>query len=97
MNLLKKVINKYNKLRGNVVLTLIFIYLSFYFQLSELWGALFLIWAVIDVIKEETWLTESVTKIGNPILYWIVVMTWFISGILVFIYPVTYHFITRGS
>lgn len=49
-----------------------------------LFGFLFLVWAILDIRNRQTYLLEIIQKDENPILYWIIVITWFTFAILSF-------------
>ncbi|QKJ22514.1 hypothetical protein [Poseidonibacter lekithochrous] len=49
-----------------------------------LFGFLFLVWTILDIRNRQTYLLEIIQKDENPILYWIIVITWFTFAILSF-------------
>ncbi|RMH48613.1 MAG: hypothetical protein D6694_00300 [Gammaproteobacteria bacterium] len=49
-----------------------------------IWGLLFLYWLVLDLIYQETHLVERVTRDENPVLYWVIIFTWFFLSLFSF-------------
>lgn len=51
---------------------------------SQYWlfGFLFLIWVVVDLINKETHLLETITLKDNPILYTLILLSWLAFAIL---------------
>lgn len=63
---------------------LIFILLIMITEKYWLFGFLFLIWVILDLKNRQTFLLEIVQRNNNPILYWLIVLTWFIFAVLSF-------------
>lgn len=57
--------------------------------LGQVWilAALFLAWAVHDVVTGESSFVQRVTRREQPLTYWLVVFTWFALSILWIVYP----------
>lgn len=55
---------------------LIVLSLSLYFQIYFIWALLFLLWAIKDIYKQNTYLLEVIHKKDHPILYWLIVTMW---------------------
>lgn len=70
-------------------LALILIFIAVLTNNYWLFGFLFLIWAILDIRNRQTHLLDTIQRNENPILYWIVVITWFLFAILSFLstYP----------
>lgn len=58
------------------ILGLVMIYLALYFSLTWLWGLLFLMWVIPDLVTGVSYFMEPVERKGQPILYWAIVGTW---------------------
>ncbi|CAA0102152.1 Uncharacterised protein [BD1-7 clade bacterium] len=56
------------------------IYVSLVFSIWWLWGVLLLIWGIQDLATETAWLAEIITKKDNPILYYLVTVSWLVMG-----------------
>lgn len=63
---------------------LIFILLIMITEKYWLFGFLFLVWVILDLKNRQTFLLEIVQRNNNPILYWLIVLTWFIFAVLSF-------------
>lgn len=69
------------------IIALIILPFAFYFNLLEFYFAiLFLIWAIQGVRSKTVSLLDDIYKNENPVLYWIVTITWFTLSILALIY-----------
>ena len=40
------------------------------------WAALFIWWAIVDLWYGETHFFERVTRAGNPLTFWLIVLSW---------------------
>ncbi len=47
------------------------------------WGVLFLAWALSSLRTKQTFLIREIDKGQNPMLYWAVLSTWIIMGVLI--------------
>lgn len=72
------------KLKAIFGLCLIFIALTF--NLLWLWGVLFLLMFIQAVIKGETHLLEHITRQQNPVLFWIIELTWLFVSLYIIAY-----------
>ena len=49
-----------------------------------IWGFLFLLWIIPDLKSGSTYFFEIVDRRQNPIVYWLIVITWLILSLLIF-------------
>lgn len=75
---------KHRDIKWKTILALILIIAGVILNWSWIWGALFLFWAGTDLIYQETHLVEVIKRAENPILYWLVVVTWILLAIISF-------------
>lgn len=65
----------FDKIRSKLALVFIaFILISEHYWL---FGILFVVWGVIDIMNKSTHLLEPITRQANPVLYWIIILMWF--------------------
>ncbi len=65
------------------LIAIVIIYLAVLFELSWVWGLLFLVWLVQDIRLGEVHLVETIYRSKNPVWYWLIIFTWFwMSGYL---------------
>ena len=77
-------------IKWRTMLGLIFIYIAMWFNWQWAWGILFLLWVIPDLISGVTYFMEPVEKESHPVLYWIVICSWVLMGLLslgTLIYP----------
>ena len=67
------------------ILGLIFLYIALWNNWQWIWGILFLIWAVSNIVSETTYFVETIEKKKNPILYWLIISTWILLAIYCFL------------
>lgn len=58
------------------LLALIIVYIAVVFNLTWVWGLLFLMWVVPDLRSGQTHLMEPISRAKNPIWYWLIIGTW---------------------
>ena len=58
------------------IIALIVIYVAVIFDLQWMWGVLFLLWLIPDIRSGQTYLVQPVNRLTNPILYWVIVLSW---------------------
>ncbi len=54
-----------------------------------LWGILLIIWGLTNLLGNETWLSETIRKSENPILFYLVIGIWLFFGFYYVADPVT--------
>ena len=64
------------KWRTLIGLALIYVTVILYPNYQWIWGILFLYWVIPDLFTGTTHFIEPIIRSKNPILYWIIVITW---------------------
>ena len=67
-------------LPGRAIISLGLVYLSLVIGLYAPWALLMLWWAVSDLRRGETWLSQPVFRSAHPAVFWIIVVTWLLLG-----------------
>ena len=49
-----------------------------------LWGLLMIFWAFMDLIQQQTWLSEPIVKDDAPVLFYLILVTWLGTGLYFF-------------
>lgn len=62
------------------ILGLLLVWLAVWFNWQWVWGILFLLWVVPDIISGVTYFMEPISKYENPILYWIIISSWLLMS-----------------
>jgi len=62
------------------IVGLIIVYIAVWFDLQWVWGILFLIWVVPDLMTGVTYFMEPIFKEENPWLYWLIVISWILMS-----------------
>ena len=60
------------------------VYSSIVFNQMWLLGVLFLLWTIESLRNRRAYVIEDIKRDDNPILYWVIVVTWFILGLFYF-------------
>jgi len=68
-------------MKWKTILALTAIAFSMIMDWYWIWGIIFLYWVIGDIKSGVSFIVEPIYKEVNPILYWIVVLLWSISGI----------------
>lgn len=58
------------------VIALILIYVAVVMNWTWFWGVLFLFWSLPAIFTGEVHLIGMVAKKKNPVLFWLIVITW---------------------
>lgn len=67
--------------KWRTVLALVMMYVIFIMNWEWMWGILFLIWVIPDLITGSTYFVEAIHKKENPLLYWMIVISWIIMAL----------------
>ena len=67
--------------KWRTIIGLIFMYIAIWFNWQWAWGILFLLWVIPDVITGVTYFMEPVERKENPILYWIIILSWILMSV----------------
>lgn len=70
-----------NTFKWRTILGLIFIYLAVWLNWQWAWGILFLLWVIPDIITGVTYFMEPIDKKDNPILYWMIILSWLLMSV----------------
>lgn len=70
-----------SSLKWRSILGLILVWVAVWFNLQWVWGVLFLFWIVPDFFTGVTYFIEPVSKYENPILYWMIMISWLLMSI----------------
>jgi len=71
---------KQNTIKWRTILGLVIIYLAMWFNWMWLWGVLFFYWVIPDIFSGVTFFMESIDKKSDPILYWVIMVSWILMG-----------------
>ena len=82
---------KQTSIKWRTILGLISMYVAMWFNWQWAWGILFLMWVIPDIFSGTTYFMEPIEKEKNPILYWIIIISW----ILIIIYSISTLFISE--
>ena len=77
---MKILLRKLSEMKVVAWLSLIVIYVTSLTGWWWLWGILLLAWGFSNMLNEETWISETVSLARNPVLYFLVIITWLTSG-----------------
>lgn len=55
---------------------------STYFGFQFLWGALFVFWTIQSLRSGSAFLLSSVNRAQDPVLFWMVQITWLVLGLM---------------
>ncbi|WP_282610446.1 hypothetical protein [Pelagibius sp. Alg239-R121] len=67
--------------KWKTIAALAVVYVAILFELNWVWGLLFIMWLVPAVYSGRTHLVEEVARSENPILFWLILGTWFVLSI----------------
>lgn len=62
--------------KWRAILGLVIVALAVTTEASWIWGLLFLVWVVPDIRRGTTHFLEFVDRRSNPIVYWLIMITW---------------------
>ena len=71
-----------NKIKWRTILGLILVWVATIFNWQWVWGILFLIWIIPDFFTGVTYFIEPITKKDNPLLYWLIIISWVALSVL---------------
>lgn len=70
-------------IKWRAIIGIILVMAGIIFNWSILFGVLYITWAIMDIQSGYAFILEDVSRAENPILYWITVMIWLLSGLYV--------------
>jgi len=65
-------------MKWKAILALLVIYIAVFMDWDWVWGALFVMWTIPALYSGRTYLVEEVHRDEEPILFWVIVATWFL-------------------
>ncbi|MCT4612093.1 MAG: B12-binding domain-containing radical SAM protein [Clostridia bacterium] len=78
---------KKNKVPKNIkwktIMALVMIFSGIIFNINFIFGILYVLWAILDIKTGNAYVIENIEKRENPILFWLIVITWLTSGLYV--------------
>ncbi len=84
---LKGVKLKTSNIKWMAILGLVLVNVGMFFDLKWLFGVLYVTWSIQDIQSGYSSILEAVSRNENPILYWMTVMVWLLSGLYVLAEP----------
>ena len=63
-------------LKWRTIIALLLMYVAVVMNWEWMWGILFLVWVIPDMYSEVTYFIEPIYKRENPIIYWVIIVTW---------------------
>lgn len=75
---------KTSNIKWRTIIALILMYIAMFMNWEWAWGILFLFWVIPDIFSGVTYFIEPIEKKQNPILYWIIVVSWILMAIYAF-------------
>ncbi|MEM7350085.1 MAG: hypothetical protein AAF657_04710 [Acidobacteriota bacterium] len=68
-------------MQWKTILALIVIYVAMVMGWSWPWGVLFILWTLPAFYSGRVHLVEEVDRAENPVLFWLVVVTWLVLSL----------------
>jgi len=75
------------KLKIRTIIGLVLLYVAILLNWQWVWGILFSIWVIPDLFSGITYFMEPVERKTNPVLYWIIVLSWIWMSIYMIALP----------
>ncbi|WP_353778130.1 hypothetical protein [Winogradskyella sp. 3972H.M.0a.05] len=73
--------SKQSNIKWRTIFAIVLMYIAIVMNWEWVWGILFLIWVVPDLFRGVTYFIEPIAKDENPVLYWIIVLTWLLMSV----------------
>ena len=73
------------KIKWKTILAILMVTAGIMLDLPILFGLLYIFWAILDIKTGHAYIIEDISRHEHPILFWIIVTLWMISGLYVFI------------
>lgn len=77
--------------KWKTLLGLALVYIAVIFNWSWVWGVLFLYWLIPSWISRQVFFIEMVTEKDEPILYWVIMLTWFLLSLFFILETLIYR------
>lgn len=69
-----------NTTKWRTIIALILMYIALFMNWEWAWGVLFLLWVIPDLFSRVTFFIEPIQRNKNPILYWIIIVSWILMA-----------------
>lgn len=73
------------------LLGLLILFLAVAMGWSWMWGVLFLYWLIPSILTRQVFFIELIQRNDDPILYWVIVTTWFVLSLLMLLEPLIWE------
>jgi len=77
------------KSKWRTIVGLLIVYVAAVVNWQWIWGVFSLYWITLDFFTGVTYFIEPVYRENNPILYWVILMTWVAFSVVMF-FPSAY-------
>lgn len=67
-------------IKWRTIIALVLMYIAMIMNWTWAWGVLFLLWVIPDILTGTTYFIEPIEKKENPILYWVIIVSWILMG-----------------
>ncbi len=67
--------------KWRTIIALLLMYIAILMNWQWAWGILFLLWVIPDVLTGITYFIEPIEKKENPLLYWVIVISWILMAL----------------
>lgn len=71
-------------IKWKTLIALVMVYVSIIFNQAWLIGLLFVFWTLQSLKNKQAFIIEEIRRDNNPILYWIIVLTWVFVALFYF-------------
>ena len=68
-------------IKWRTITALALMYIALIMNWEWAWGILFLFWVIPDIFTGITYFIEPVSKKKNPVLYWVIIVSWLLISI----------------
>ena len=75
------------KIKWRTIIGLVLIYATvvLYPGYQWIWGVLLVYWVIPDLVSGTTHFIERISRSENPVLYWVIVITWLAMAAYIFV------------
>lgn len=82
------------RIKYKTLLGLLMLFVGIFLEMPILLGAMYMIWGIQDIRSGYTAIFENISRDENPILFWMIALTWFSLGAYVFIEALINNWLT---
>ncbi|MEM7062320.1 MAG: hypothetical protein AAF572_04060 [Cyanobacteria bacterium P01_B01_bin.77] len=72
------------KIKWRTIIGLLIVYAATVLNWQWIWGVFSLYWIIPDFLTGATYFTETIYRKNNPILYWLILITWVAFSLVMF-------------